>query len=407
MGYSEVCCQLCGVTFAIARHRRADEPPEAAWDYTGTGFISSDHEEELVDFCGEHSGCQLMQHEGSDELEHIAGPGCMSGAGYSGHQISLEEMKGCRAIQCLVRKRPDWTPEPDDQDWELNGNYFVTGIGDGSPDESQLEVDPPRHGTASVWANDVFWDHFEDEDSGGLPVHPTCFEIFKRLSRRRFGFVDVHSLYRWRILDGVKNRFNDGFPYGFAVTRCQQQWWDHMPGTEYLAANPINIPRLRQLLKNHSCLVSPWSKGVVFHFRYTPPGASQVEGHATPPPAPTGASTSDPFQKLPSEIQQMILAHCTTRDITNLRLASRAYRQLPIVLFRRLTLEDMPWLWEVEDVDAREVNWFDFYRQAKTCWMNMKGLQNRRRIWRAIEEVLNRLDKYRRDGVITDDDDLI
>lgn len=36
MGYYETYCQLCGVSFAIARHRRADEPPSAAWDYTGS-----------------------------------------------------------------------------------------------------------------------------------------------------------------------------------------------------------------------------------------------------------------------------------------------------------------------------------------------------------------------------------
>ena len=39
MGYVETLCQLCGVSFAIGRHRRAGEPPEAAWDYTGSAFI--------------------------------------------------------------------------------------------------------------------------------------------------------------------------------------------------------------------------------------------------------------------------------------------------------------------------------------------------------------------------------
>ena len=39
MGYVEIVCQLCGVSFAIGRLRRPDEPQEAAWDYTGSGFV--------------------------------------------------------------------------------------------------------------------------------------------------------------------------------------------------------------------------------------------------------------------------------------------------------------------------------------------------------------------------------
>jgi hypothetical protein len=37
MGYSEIYCQLCGVSFAIARIRTPQEPIEAAWAYHGPG----------------------------------------------------------------------------------------------------------------------------------------------------------------------------------------------------------------------------------------------------------------------------------------------------------------------------------------------------------------------------------
>jgi streptomycin 6-kinase len=45
----------------------------------------------------------LIEREGGD-FEHVAGPGCVCGQGYSGHRILLEKMKGCRALQCLVLK---------------------------------------------------------------------------------------------------------------------------------------------------------------------------------------------------------------------------------------------------------------------------------------------------------------
>ena len=79
--------------------------------------------------CRESSGCQGLKrpapYDGNENgVEHIAGPGCVSGRGYSGHRISLEEMKGCRAVQCLMIKNKDWLPEADDQDFELESKYL-------------------------------------------------------------------------------------------------------------------------------------------------------------------------------------------------------------------------------------------------------------------------------------------
>lgn len=149
MGYFETVCQLCGVSFAIVRLPCPDEPPEASWDYTGSDYV--DEDKELSELCGESSGCQLLRHDGSETGEHIAGFGCISTRGYSGQRVSLEEMKGCRAVQCLMKKDSNWEPEPDDQDFELESEYFLTGIGDGSPDEAPLEnIMPIRHHIDSV-----------------------------------------------------------------------------------------------------------------------------------------------------------------------------------------------------------------------------------------------------------------
>jgi len=154
MGYCEIMCQLCGVSFAIARLRRADEPAEAAWDYTGSDYVDeANGRDTFDDYCGDNTGCTLVERgptfrpEDDSGEEHIAGPGCASCRGYCGYRISLEEMKGCRAVQCLIKKEEDWQPEADDQDFELASDYFLSGIGDGSPDESPLEdIMPARHG---------------------------------------------------------------------------------------------------------------------------------------------------------------------------------------------------------------------------------------------------------------------
>jgi hypothetical protein len=81
-------------------------------------------------------------------VEHVAGADCKDERGYSGYNITVEEMKGCCNYQCLAYKGPNWTPEPDDQDFELESECFLTGIGDRFPsrDTYSPEAVPARHG---------------------------------------------------------------------------------------------------------------------------------------------------------------------------------------------------------------------------------------------------------------------
>jgi hypothetical protein len=94
-------------------------------------------------------------------LEHIAGPGCVLESGYSGHRISLEEIKGCREILALVKKEEGWQVEEDDQELERDekGKYFLSGIGEGSPDCAPLVPKVVRHGGEPWVYNyvDVSW----------------------------------------------------------------------------------------------------------------------------------------------------------------------------------------------------------------------------------------------------------
>ena len=82
------------------------------------------------------------------KFEHLAGPGCIHYGGYSGHGITAEQMRGCTTVQCLVRKTPEWRPGPDDQSFELDGKYFLTGLSGGMPsrDKGNPQFVPIRHG---------------------------------------------------------------------------------------------------------------------------------------------------------------------------------------------------------------------------------------------------------------------
>ncbi len=108
MGFVDVVCQLCGVSFGIARIRRADEPQQAAWPYYGPGDGSGFVDDEEWDGsdgslgCGPKTGCSVLARDG--QLEHLAGPGCVFDRGYSGYRITTDEMKVCRLVGSSITR---------------------------------------------------------------------------------------------------------------------------------------------------------------------------------------------------------------------------------------------------------------------------------------------------------------
>ena len=96
------------------------------------------------------------------ELEHLAGPGCEHCGGYSGFEITAEEMQGCTVAQCLVRKGPDWQPEPDDLDLELSGDYFLSGLIGHMPSTDGgcgPDYTPVRHGCEDLFPEEQSVSH--------------------------------------------------------------------------------------------------------------------------------------------------------------------------------------------------------------------------------------------------------
>lgn len=145
----------------------------------------------------------------------------------------------------------------------------------------------------------------------------------------------------------------------------------------------MNIPGLQTSLKRFQ--TGPASKGV-FHRK------AKISEN----------SSADPFTTLATEILSMVVEYLSSKDIANLRLTTRAVRQLPDILFRRLLLEDMPWMWEAEDVPLGTCQWYKLYCTVKFGWVGLKGLMNRKRIWKEVEEIVSRIEKDRRSKRNTD-----
>jgi len=115
-----------------------------------------------------------------------------------------------------------------------------------------------------------------------------------------------------------------------------------MNGTDYLAAYPLFPPVLLDVLEQTV------STDPAYDPAYDPRnGAFDITACAS-----SGSTDVDPFVQISYELRMMILSQLPSRDIAALRLASRAFRQLPISFFYDLLMREMPWLWELWDSTA-------------------------------------------------------
>ncbi|KAH7127805.1 hypothetical protein B0J13DRAFT_645844 [Dactylonectria estremocensis] len=481
MGYSEIHCKICGVGFNIGRIRTVSEPRTAAWTSTrafpGT-YVGSKHftKSNCPPGCmvalraqrnpwgarrrgyadpAEPASAQPAGHDDmfperpddvpEDEIDRRATVQLRTGArgGYSGHNISLQEMTGCNTVQCLVRKTPSWKPEDGDEEFETSGTFFLSGLSDYMPnrDGPLPSVFPERHGCAEPRPETTFWNE-ERTAEYALPFHTTCLEVFKQASLYRTGSIDIEALTGWWEVEADHKRTPD-FPRDAAVTKSPENYWVHFQGDEYLVADPCRVPGLDSLLE----MAQQAPK-----LDTTQPSPSE--------PLPREPTTQDPFLRLPQEVRTMILLQVPFDDVVNLQLSSRAFRDIRDAVFRNLVIRDWPWMWEawsalgysswasktaeelgklatlsrkrarsntnnaggekqeVEEAQrddsarsksvseagflktAHAINWRKVRLAASTklAGNHLKGLRNRERIWKDCEEILSRADNYRREG---------
>lgn len=371
------------------------------------------------------------KYEAFELYEHLAGPNCVHPQGYDGNTISAEETKYCTTMQFIVPFTQGYhdrdhhqQPEPDEEDFEREGIFHLTGLGNACGSwENDCSIYPTRQGCYQVYPY-----QFDGFDTGEPPFHPHCLEIYRRVSGLRRGTTDITDLAYWitRQVDEVLDH-----P---AVSFGKDQWWMYRPGDEFLAASPLHISGLSALLG------SARRPQDTFDAKASPFGGKLA--------APEGSK--DLFGRLSEELRDIVVAPLGSKDVASLRLASRSFRHLPYTLWHDLMKKEMPWIWEAwsdrpyplmacatkqelikhderiqdrdhkaadlqgeqrsiqekliarEDVEYRKprpaqsldrlhTDWYYLYCQLRREWKNTKGLQNRERIWKAVEFVSRRI----------------
>ena len=97
MGYYENCCQICAVSFNIARLRLAHESQKDGWGYSGPDYYMGEPNCSSCVYFTEVTGCENVHVEEEGGLNgsgviHYPGRGCTSDAGYNGNKIGAMEM---------------------------------------------------------------------------------------------------------------------------------------------------------------------------------------------------------------------------------------------------------------------------------------------------------------------------
>jgi hypothetical protein len=176
----------------------------------------------------------------------------------------------------------------------------------------------------------------------GLPFHPTCFEIFIQATHQSLGHVDIDTLVQIRDKACLERQ---QFPvqHHQHVTAGHVQWWNHNIGHEYLAANPIFVPALKPILESAA------SNNDDFNIRNSP---FEVRHRIR-----ALSSVQDPFLAFPGELIVAIVDNLSSAEIATLRLSSHAFTHLPISVWHRLVVKEMPWLYEAWSSNPKPYYW--------------------------------------------------
>ncbi|SMY29086.1 unnamed protein product [Zymoseptoria tritici ST99CH_1A5] len=453
MGYSEMHCTICGVSFRIGRIRTRQEPRSYAWAYFGSDKCN---QLALPDIdCSSSLGCTFVDRtkptddfHSLDSYPKILFPPDGQLPDEAEHSKPAAEDDD---ITNEAVRPPAWSPAPDDEPWEASSKWMLTGMTTKTeerevPDEGDWL--PFRHGVTEFLADDYHFDNGYDFRTA-MPFHPWCLEVYLRAALAQKGRVDVDGLGEWW---EQSDRLGgpDEVERCMALETCQGQWWDHEKEFAFLIMDPLKDEGLMRIL-NEAREVEDG---------FDPSQSAFSERHS---PRPATDEQHDPFLTLPPELLQHILTLLPTPSIGAARTVSRAFTHIPISFFHHLLRKDFPWIWEVDaatsvalpryskwtqkvvDDAAREpesdtfdppddeagsqedgggshvaqvaaavgpaernegynippvlprfqTNWFKLYAALKKAGHSIPGLRNRERIWRDCGQILKKIDEMR------------
>ncbi|KAF5533012.1 hypothetical protein FMEXI_12095 [Fusarium mexicanum] len=260
--------------------------------------------------------------------EHIAAPSCRSVQGVNGNVLSHIDMKGCRNHRFLLAKASDAKLERSDQIFEKDSMFVLTGEANGSYAGMSRSMYPRRHGLhiMKLHTDLVNFGCNHSDRWKPLPVHSYCLDMFAKVSYHRLGRVDLDGIWQWREMQSDPKSYglnaDDVSPHTEVAQgrkHCEDPW-SHHTGSEWLAANPVEVPGLNDLLK--TCF-----------------GSNMPNDISLPSQAR--------LLTLPTEIIFQLLSLLPASDLSAVAWTCRALRSHTQPLFKVCIMRDMDWFWEL------------------------------------------------------------
>ncbi|PVH89599.1 hypothetical protein DL98DRAFT_564913 [Cadophora sp. DSE1049] len=373
-------CQLCAIPFTLGRVRTVHEPLTSSLDpLTGSPYHLQDATTSRCSRSSAISGCQNIVVEKPHDVhaesrwQHLAGEGCTFEGGYSGWRIGVGEMRGMRGVRFILPKerRGDFESEGD----EGGSQFFVSDEIDAPLDGENITLPEEKFGVSDFMPQN--YPSTANDIPIGIPIHTTCYSIFSRISIQQLGRIDLDGFAALWYRKACGGCGLQGLNHDPVVKDLKERFWVHRPGTEYLGANPVDVPGFRSVMMGvygekpggDGVFVTRDSygngngagAGVALVSNSKAKSKARLRNNEKEKVFRRHRNPTDPFSTLPPELKNKILSTLSPAEITALRLSSRSFRQLPKQIFKSFIAEEMPWFWEIDEI-RREVE--EGYREA-------------------------------------------
>lgn len=228
-------------------------------------------------------------------------------------------------------------------------------------------------------------DATEEASGPVLPFHWCCFEILTRTLTGSTNPQDLNLDVLYHIMATLSNGSSSALQlsYGDDIHRAQGRYWECIPGAEYCATHPTNIPNLDVFIESSMT---------------THAGLKLPSEEVTP----RGRNPTSPFGRLPFELVERICLYLPGDSLKALTQASLSIQLLTQDNFfwKQFMQWDMPWFWELHASQTRKKAPEDLNYKRLYLWLDSMttprygmddlsviGVANRRRIWGVCEQL--------------------
>ncbi|KAI5456914.1 hypothetical protein BGZ63DRAFT_428354 [Mariannaea sp. PMI_226] len=241
-------------------------------------------------------------------------------------------------------------------------------------------------GTDPAQPSELEYDCYETYDESQLvvfPFHPPCYEILSRTISSLSGVSKIDKNILYDAMSRLSKEPKRHLDINYGNLSGNEQFWAAIPGEEFSVANPLDVDDFQHHLAEK-----------------IDSGTFELSQDMSLDASEPGSQEASPFVNLPSLIIRCIANYLKAHDVLSFSSAFQSvyWATQDSHFWKRMLLNDMPWLWDSKDVFDNEKSPQLDYR-ALYFWLDeatapifgtgspFMAIANRRRIWDASQQL--------------------